>query len=167
MFMNLNRKNSGLSILDRRIGIRTLVILALVGIWMVKFGWPILANWTFQDAVVAFFASFYSIMTIQAGLFLYWTLYAWNDPAEVGRNKSPKIFVAPKLSFTALLPVRHEEKVIRDTIKAIDKIHYPEELKELLILVRGDDRETISAAQKTIDDLGRENIKMVIVNDQP
>lgn len=128
---------------------------------------------------------FYLLLTVQAGWFLYWITYAWNDPEEIDSRKSPSEFVDPKLSFTALLPARHEEAVIGDTIRAIAGIRYPEEMKELLVLIRADDVGTIRAAEEAISELhsdiwntgdteygdviriGVPNVRVVVVDDLP
>jgi len=122
---------------------------------------------TMRDLVIAGFAIVTVLISAQAFFFLYLILYAWNEPDTIEKNKSPKRLIEPRFSFTALLPARHEEAVIGETIAAIANIDYPEEMKELLVLVRGDDRETLEAAQRVMDTLGRENIKLVVVNDTP
>lgn len=120
-----------------------------------------------QKIIVAF-VLFASITLSLQGLFtLVWMLYAWENPEDVEKRKSPKKFHFPQLSFTALLPARHEEKVITDTIKAIDKISYPEKLKEILVLCREDDKETILRAEETIKQLGKKNIRLITFNGFP
>lgn len=89
-------------------------------------------------------------------------LYAWEDSENVDKHKSPKIFLEPKKSFTALVAARHEEKVIADTIISLNNINYPKDLKEVIILCRNDDLETIEKVKETINLIGNENIKLHI-----
>ncbi|MFA5828711.1 MAG: glycosyltransferase [Candidatus Shapirobacteria bacterium] len=107
------------------------------------------------------------LLTVQGIITLMWMLYAWEDPDTVNNNKSPVEFAYPSLSFTALVPARHEEKVIRDTIIAINKINYPDNLKEILVLCREDDVNTINRAAETITELGQKNIRLVTFDGFP
>jgi cellulose synthase/poly-beta-1,6-N-acetylglucosamine synthase-like glycosyltransferase len=90
-----------------------------------------------------------------------WMLHAWEDPDSVNSNKSPEKYISPSLAFTALVPARHEENVIRDTIISINNIDYPDELKEVLILCRQDDTSTINKVLQTITELGQNNIRLI------
>ncbi len=111
---------------------------------------------------------FLSIVLTGQGLFtLFWMLYAWEDPNEVNSHASPKQFENPHYSFSALIPARNEENVIKDTILAIDRIDYPDELKEVIILCRIDDEKTIYKAQEIINKLGKRNIRLEIGNGFP
>ena len=111
---------------------------------------------------VNLFVTFISTILILQGLFtLAWMLYAWNDPVEANTNKSPKSFSPPHYSFTALVPARHEEKVIEDTINAINRINYPDYLKEILILCRFDDQKTIKKVKDSINKCSAQGIKNI------
>jgi glycosyltransferase XagB len=102
------------------------------------------------------------------GLFtLVWMLHAWNDPAKHKDQKSPKKYLAPKYSFTALIPARFEQKVIKDTIKAVSQINYPEKLKEILILCRFDDKETIAEAHDLVSSLNNSRIRVLVLEGVP
>jgi cellulose synthase/poly-beta-1,6-N-acetylglucosamine synthase-like glycosyltransferase len=94
-------------------------------------------------------------------------LYAWEDPSKLEKQKSPVKFSDPLFTFSALVPVRNEEKVIGDTIRAISNINYPEELKEILVLCRADDQESILEVNKTITNLGKDNIRLLVLDDLP
>ncbi|MCL5090939.1 MAG: hypothetical protein M1514_02945, partial [Patescibacteria group bacterium] len=93
------------------------------------------------------------ILSLQAVLTLFWMLYTWEDPEKARSYRSPRNLSVPAYSFTAFLPARHEEKVISDTIQAVNKIDYPNDLKEIIIICRNDDEETIKKAQTTIEKL--------------
>ncbi len=109
------------------------------------------------------------IILIPQGFFtIYWMTYTWNNPEVADEYQSPREFVEPQYSFTALVPARHEESVIKDTIRTVDRIDYPEHLKEILILIRDeDDDATIRAAKEVIEELGRDNIRLITFTDGP
>lgn len=120
-----------------------------------------------QIILPAFITIFSLLLTLQGMFTLVWMLYAWENPEDVDSHKSPKEFYQPKYSFTALIPARHEEKVIKDTIKAVNNINYPNHLKEILILCREDDQGTINKARETIEELGQKNIRLIVFNSFP
>lgn len=120
------------------------------------------------EAIITIGILLFSLLMIFQGVFnLLHMLYAWDDPAKIDYFRSPTTFEPPKKSFTAIVPARSEEHVIADTIKAMDKIDYPQKLKELIVVCRFDDKKTIDVVTKTIESLGRSNIKLVIFNDFP
>jgi len=155
------------SILNTKVNVWLLLTIVFLGYWLIVNGSEAVISISSRQWLIFVYLLTVSILTAQAAWFLYWILFTWNDPEQAEKNKSPKVFLEQKHSFTALLPARNEEKVIGDTIKAIAKIDYPEELKELLVLVRGDDQGTIEAASKTILELKKDNIKLIIINDEP
>lgn len=96
--------------------------------------------------VIALFSFF---MTIQGTFTLFLMLYAWNDPEKTETYASPKSFEVPHHSFTVIIPARHEEKVIADTLRAVSRITYPKDRKEVLIVIADDDVETRKAAESS------------------
>jgi len=144
-------------------GIILAIGLAIV-VWLVLENRFPLSPTVFFSAVTIFFSL---LFTAQSLVTLLWMLYTWEDPAKVQWHRSPKDFARPYYSFTAFLPARHEEKVIRDTIEAVNRIDYPHELKEILIICRNDDVGTIAKAKETIDKLRNNRIRLVTFNDLP
>ncbi len=120
-----------------------------------------------REVVIAIIAVLSVGMTVQAAFTLWWMLYAWDYPEQVEKNKSPEIYRKPELSFTAIVPARHEEKVIGQTITALSNIDYPETLKEVIAVCRFDDTNTITEVRHTIARLGKSNIRLVIFEDLP
>lgn len=106
-------------------------------------------------------------LTIQGIITLLWMLYAWEDPEYAKTHKSPSSYEPPTYSFTALIPARHEERVIKDTIKAVHAIRYPEEQKEILVLCRTDDQKTIKKANEAIQELNSPHVRLVTFDDFP
>src|SRR5258706_2681981 len=97
--------------------------------------------------VIILLSTFFIVESI---ISLTWMLYVWENPKDIYKIQSPNKFIQPNLSFSALIPARFEEKVISDTIIALSAIDYPEYLKEILILCRDDDIETIKKIEKVI-----------------
>jgi len=112
--------------------------------------------------LVSFIVSAQSVWT------LYMTLYAWDrPPAEAN---APDHFLEPRLSFTALLPARHEEDVIAGTIARLARVNYPPDLVQVLVVCSADDQGTIDEAEAEIELLrqeGRENFETVVFSDGP
>jgi len=107
------------------------------------------------------------LLSLQSLFTLCWMLYFWNDPGRNANKPSQKIFAGSQIGFTALLPARHEDGVIADTIRAVSNIDYPEHLKELYVLCRGDDTSTIEVVFKIISELNKPNIQLVTFFDDP
>lgn len=95
---------------------------------------------------------------------LYLTLYAWNDP----RRLKPEVVSAPpQVSFTVLLPARHEEQVIADTIRRVCQANYPQRLLEVFVICSADDTGTIAAAQAAIDEGDLSVARVLVYSDPP
>jgi glycosyltransferase XagB len=108
------------------------------------------------------------VVTLQSAHTLYLTLYTWDRPPEEAR--APAQFVRPRLSFTVMLPARHEEAVIQDTVERVVKANYPVKLLEVFVICSADDQGTISEAEDKIDSLRREglgNVSVVVFEDGP
>ncbi|HYE60145.1 MAG TPA: glycosyltransferase [Candidatus Kapabacteria bacterium] len=121
----------------------------------------------FKTIAMGVFLFLSLLITIQGLFTLIGLLYAWEEPKRLEQNRSPKMFVPPQYSFTALIPALHEEQVIGTTIRAVAAIDYPEKLKEILVICREDDKGTIEAATEAIREIGRENIKLIIPHFKP
>lgn len=118
----------------------------------------------FFSAVIIFFSL---LLGVQSIVTLLWMLYAWEDRSKAEAHHSPGELAPPHYSFTAFLPARHEEKVIKDTIEAINRLDYPDHLKEVLVICRSDDIGTIAKARQTMANLKNDRIRLVIFDDAP
>lgn len=118
--------------------------------------------------IITSFIVLLSLVLLFQSLFtLSWMLFAWENPHDAEKHKSPKDFLDPKYRFSLLIPARHEERVIGDTIQAIHKLNYPKELFEALVLIRTDDHLTLSKAKETISKYNIENIKVISFDSFP
>jgi cellulose synthase/poly-beta-1,6-N-acetylglucosamine synthase-like glycosyltransferase len=121
-----------------------------------------------QDLLYAGITLVSVLIFIQAGHTLYLALYTWNQPPH--RSTDPGDFISPRLSFTVMLPARHEEDVIGATIERVARANYPARLIQILVICSEDDEGTISEAQKKIYQLweqGLSNVSIVVFHDGP
>lgn len=107
------------------------------------------------------------IMTTQGLFNLFIMLYAWEDIDRIEKDTPLKRHNSPRYSFSILIPARHEEHVIADTILAASRLKYPEKLTEILIICRDDDIKTITKVQKTIANLQKNNIRLITFSGYP
>jgi len=107
------------------------------------------------------------LATVQSGHTLYLTLWTWDRPPDATR--APDHFVAPQLSFTVMLPCRHEEAVIQGTIERVVTANYPAKLLQVFVICSADDHGTIDKAQEKIAQLKRTgcDVSVVVFNDGP
>ncbi|HEY8458261.1 MAG TPA: glycosyltransferase [Actinopolymorphaceae bacterium] len=110
------------------------------------------------------------LLSIQAGHVLYMMIYTWDQPEAEQQAKAPDEMVEPYLSFTAILPARHEEEVIAATIDRVVRSNYPATLLQVLVVCSADDIGTIEQAERKIDELSYEgitNVELIVFDDQP
>jgi cellulose synthase/poly-beta-1,6-N-acetylglucosamine synthase-like glycosyltransferase len=110
------------------------------------------------------------LLTAQSAYVLYLTVYTWDQPNAEAQARAPESFCAPRLSFSVLLPARHEEDVIQTTIERVVSADYPTELLEVFVICSADDEGTIAQAQEKIADLhrrGLHNASVVVFDDKP
>jgi len=103
----------------------------------------------------------------QSMLSLNLMLYTWEHPERMYASRPPVSYLSARLSFTVLLPARHEEAVIYETIKRIWAANYPPHLLEIAVICHSDDEDTISEAQRTIQDIGSSRIRVETFSDPP
>lgn len=119
-----------------------------------------------QRLLSAAITSLSVLLTIQGVISLYWMIYAWEDSTRIEKDKPPKIFAVPNHTFTTIIPARHEETVIADTLQAVTAINYPQHLMETLVVCRTDDAKTISAVSAFINK-SRANVRLLLFDDYP
>jgi cellulose synthase/poly-beta-1,6-N-acetylglucosamine synthase-like glycosyltransferase len=110
------------------------------------------------------------IISAQAGYTIYLMLYAWRRADTYAAAQAPRIFRVPSVSFTVLLPARHEEEVIGETIKRVMRANYPLRLLEAMVICEVHDTGTIATAQAAIDELAAQGVfgaRVITFNDKP
>jgi glycosyltransferase XagB len=108
------------------------------------------------------------LVTIQSAHALYLTLYTWDRPQSAAG--APDTFSDPSLSFTVMLPARHEEAVIQATIGRVAQANYPANLIQVFVICSADDVGTISKAKEKLNELRKEgigNVSIVVFQDGP
>ncbi len=106
-------------------------------------------------------------LTAQAVFTLALMLYTWAYPERLARSRSPRDYARPRLSFTAILPARHEEDVIAQTIERLWQTRYPKELLEVAVVCEAGDTGTIAAAREAIAAIGHPNLRVVTFDGEP
>jgi glycosyltransferase XagB len=107
------------------------------------------------------------ILTGQGAFTLYLMLYTWARPERLAKTCSPDMYRPPRLRFTALLPARHEQEVIAQTVRRVWEADYPKEFLEVAVICSHDDTETIAEAQRAADEIGHPNVRVIVFDDQP
>lgn len=70
----------------------------------------------------------------------------------------------PSTSFSLIVPARDEDQVIGQTIHALSKLDYPQDLYEVLVIIRADDYKTIAATDLAIKQTKLDNIRIVQID---
>ena len=107
------------------------------------------------------------LLAIQGIITLYLMLYTWMRPDRLERARSPKNFAEPLLKFTALLPARHEQAVIAQTIERVCHTRYPAELIEVVVICEAGDTETIAEAARAAKRISSPTVRVVTFDDMP
>jgi cellulose synthase/poly-beta-1,6-N-acetylglucosamine synthase-like glycosyltransferase len=106
-------------------------------------------------------------MMVQSIFDLRLRLFIWETPEHAWLNRAPDVYLPAQLSFTILLPARHEEDVYRGTIQKVYNLNYPKELIQIIAICREDDPGTIAEAKAKIEELGDPNVQLLVFNDNP
>lgn len=82
---------------------------------------------------------------------LYLMLYTWEQPELLEASAGPRSWLPPHYSFTVLLPARHEEAVIYETVKRVVGARYPASLLEIVVICHESDSGTIAEARRAAE----------------
>lgn len=85
------------------------------------------------------------LLFVHASVTLAWMLYTWRSPDAAGGAGFAMLRRRPRLSFTLMVPARHEEDVLGSTLDRIARIDYPD--FEILAIVGHDDHGTREVAE--------------------
>lgn len=107
------------------------------------------------------------VLLFQSLFSLYLMLYAWEHPERLALSRGPTEFEPAKHSFTVLLPARHEEAVMYQTIQHVWAANYPKELLEIVVICHADDEGTIAEAERSIADIGSPTIRVMTFSTPP
>lgn len=107
------------------------------------------------------------VLFLQSLLSLYLMLYSWEHPERLHASRAPISYLNPRLAFTVLLPARHEEAVIYETIRSVWAANYPSSLLEVVVICHSNDVDTINEARRAIQDIGSHRIRVETFSDPP
>jgi cellulose synthase/poly-beta-1,6-N-acetylglucosamine synthase-like glycosyltransferase len=110
------------------------------------------------------------VLGLQSAYSTMLMLYVWEDRLKSRRNRAPRTFESPHQRFTLLLPARHEEEVIQETIQRVVDFRYPRELVQVLVIIEAGDGGTISKVREKLAALRREgigNVRLLSFSDPP
>jgi hypothetical protein len=85
------------------------------------------------------------ILFIVAASTLWWMLHAWRSPEALAATGFRRRSAGRPLSYSLLLPARHEQHVLGDTIDALARLDHP--LYEVIGIIGHDDPETEHVAR--------------------
>ena len=119
------------------------------------------------NALAIFVALLTVGITAQAIFNIRLRMFIWEDPRHAWLNRAPDVYREPRLSFTILLPARHEQDVYRETIQKVYDLNYPKDLMQIIAICREDDPETIREALAKIHELNDPNLQLLVFNDKP
>lgn len=108
-----------------------------------------------------------SVIFLQSLFSLYLMLYSWGNFERLHSSSAPSSSLRPRIAFSVLLPARHEEAVIYETIWRICEAHYPSHLLEIVVVCHADDTETIAEALRAAQHIGSHQIRVETFSDQP
>jgi cellulose synthase/poly-beta-1,6-N-acetylglucosamine synthase-like glycosyltransferase len=110
------------------------------------------------------------LLSVQAAYALYMMVYTWDQPEVDDLARAPEQLADPSLSFTVIVPARHEEAVIARTLDRVVRSNYPAALLQVIVVCSADDGGTIDRTRQKIADLeadGINNVELVIFDDLP
>ena len=97
---------------------------------------------------------------------LWWMLHAWRDPQtlrETGFSRLPGQAL-PQRSFSLLVPARHEQEVLEQTLEQLHRLDHPD--FEVIAIIGHDDPETHAVAQRVADRYP-ERVRVVVDHSVP
>ncbi len=118
--------------------------------------------------MITFLVCSVSVALFAQGMFsLHLMLYSWEHPERLLSSQAPRSYLKPRFSFTVLLPARHEEAVIYETIKKVWSARYPSDLLEIVVICYMNDEGTIAEARRAINDIRSPHVRLETFFTQP
>ncbi|HEX3707727.1 MAG TPA: glycosyltransferase [Mycobacteriales bacterium] len=84
-------------------------------------------------------------LTAVAAATVWWMLHAWRTPVDMRSTEFDRRPDSPELSFSLLVPARHEQAVLGTTLDRLTKLTHPD--YEVIAIVGHDDPETEQVAR--------------------
>lgn len=113
--------------------------------------------------LICFLASSLAMSAIAAAT-LWWMLHAWRTPTTLEATGFPLRGEEPRLSFSLIVPARHEEAVLGATLERMMRLDHPD--YEVLVVVGHDDPGTHEVALQAAESWpGR--LRVVVDHNEP
>jgi cellulose synthase/poly-beta-1,6-N-acetylglucosamine synthase-like glycosyltransferase len=119
----------------RSVGVGAASVLLAAGVWFLQPPGAVLHE---SLAVI------YLLLTAVGATTLAWMLHAWRDEDSLEQTRFPETSREPELSFSLIVPARHEQTVLQPTIEQLARQEHP--CFEVLVVVGDDDPETHAVA---------------------
>ncbi len=97
---------------------------------------------------LCFLAASLAMFAIAAAT-LWWMLHAWRTPSALEATGFPLRGEEPRLSFSLIVPARHEEAVLAATLERMMRLDHPD--YEVLVVVGHDDPGTHEVARRAAE----------------
>ncbi|MEX0896338.1 MAG: glycosyltransferase [Patescibacteria group bacterium] len=117
--------------------------------------------------LTALFIALVLFILLQAVVSTYLNVFIWEDPDRLAAIRSPKLFLKEHFGFTLLVPARHEEAVIKETIIKMSQIRYPKNKYQILVICEHSDKLTITQAKNAIREHKMSNARVITFSDRP
>jgi cellulose synthase/poly-beta-1,6-N-acetylglucosamine synthase-like glycosyltransferase len=95
---------------------------------------------------------------------VWWMLHAWRDPETYDATGFASDVGLPSLSFSLLVPARHEKEVLAETLSQLELLDYPS--FEIIVIVGHDDPATAGVAE-AVAARHPERIRVVVDDNWP
>jgi cellulose synthase/poly-beta-1,6-N-acetylglucosamine synthase-like glycosyltransferase len=95
---------------------------------------------------------------------VWWMLHAWRDPETYDATGFAHESGLPSLSFSLLVPARHEELVLGETLERLVQLDYPS--FEVVVIVGHDDAATTAVAE-AVANRHPERLRVVVDDSWP
>jgi cellulose synthase/poly-beta-1,6-N-acetylglucosamine synthase-like glycosyltransferase len=104
------------------------------------------------------------LLTAVAVATLWWMLHAWRDPETLAATGFAYESGPPALSFSLIVPARHEQAVLETTLEQLRALDYPN--FEVVAIVGHDDPETAAVAA-AVADRHPDQVRVVVDENSP
>jgi cellulose synthase/poly-beta-1,6-N-acetylglucosamine synthase-like glycosyltransferase len=103
-------------------------------------------------------------LTAVAAATVWWMLHAWRTPADLDATAFERRPDEPALSFSLLVPARHEEAVLAATLETLSRLAHPD--FEVIAIVGHDDPATEQVARAAAE-RSPQTIRVVVDDSEP
>ncbi|GAB3111831.1 hypothetical protein GCM10027160_13200 [Streptomyces calidiresistens] len=99
-----------------------------------------------------------------AAFTLWWQMHAWRTPEVLEATRFGRPDGDVHLSFSLLVPARHEQEVLEHTVRRLLRSHHRD--YEVLVIVGHDDPGTAEVAERVARDAGG-RVRVIVDHNQP